>query len=243
VHGPSPRRAGTPAWWIHSSGATPGGVAQPGRALRSQRRSRRFKSDHLHEIPPETVESCPFGGSLRSGVEPLHSGSTVCVDLASGAPSREVTVARAPRWITRSRSVLWCRTRLRPSAVLRAEVRTADGAGSSKRRQAPVAGRARCRMDAEHVAWCGCRWWPSWCGHVLAGVADAAPCRGAVPPVVDVWADGFADASPGAFRGTGCATLAGCGRAGGSRVSRTGRTCRPRADRPSRVTRRERPRT
>jgi hypothetical protein len=69
-------------------------------------------------------DSCPFGGSLRSGVEPLHSGSTVCIDLAAGPLPREATAARAPRWITRSRSVLWCRTRSRPSADLRAEVRT-----------------------------------------------------------------------------------------------------------------------
>jgi hypothetical protein len=34
--------------WVHSRAAAPGGVAQFGRALRSQRRGRRFKSDHLH---------------------------------------------------------------------------------------------------------------------------------------------------------------------------------------------------
>jgi hypothetical protein len=44
------------------SGPTPGGVAQFGRALRSQRRGRRFKSDHLHH------ENRPLpGGSRRSG--------------------------------------------------------------------------------------------------------------------------------------------------------------------------------
>jgi hypothetical protein len=100
--------------------------------FRSQRRSRRFKSDHLHEIPPETAFSCPFGWSLRSGVESLHGGSTVCLDLAGAAPLARGDGCAGLHDGSHSRvldqSVLWCRTRSRPTTDLRAEVCTGCGA-------------------------------------------------------------------------------------------------------------------
>ena len=49
-----------------------GGVAQPGRALRSQRRSRGFKSHHLHRVMSRDIEDgpnpqCGFGSFLFGG--------------------------------------------------------------------------------------------------------------------------------------------------------------------------------
>jgi hypothetical protein len=63
------------------------------------------------------------------------------------------------------------------------------------------------RMDAGHVAWCGCCLAAGLVRTCLGRRRGCGTMPGSGAPVVDAWTDGFADASRGALRGAGCATL------------------------------------